>query len=90
VPDWYARPIEVSEPDNHFSGAISMSKGRIKKLFFKRGFGFIKSQRGYDIFFHHSVVIDRSFESLAVGQEVEFRPDATSVKGPRASAVTPV
>ncbi|HVX13724.1 MAG TPA: cold shock domain-containing protein [Pirellulales bacterium] len=67
-----------------------MSHGKIKKLFTKRGFGFIKVQHGYDIFFHHTVVVDRSFESLAVGQKVEYSFDTDSARGPRASLVTPL
>lgn len=66
-----------------------MSKGKIKKLIAKRGFGFIHSRQGADIFFHHSAVSDRMFDNLAVGQEVEFTLDPASSKGPRASFVNP-
>jgi cold shock CspA family protein len=64
--------------------------GKIKKLFTKRGFGFIKAQHGYDIFFHHTVVVDRSFDNLAIGQKVEYSSDPGAAKGPRATVVTPI
>jgi len=66
-----------------------MSKGKIKKLISKKGFGFIDSHQGADIFFHHSAVAERQFDNLAVGQEVEFTLDAASSKGPRAAFVNP-
>ncbi len=61
-----------------------MSQGTIKKLTDK-GFGFIEGERG-DIFFHHSSVIEGSFESLREGQQVEYE-EGRGPKGPRAENV---
>lgn len=68
-----------------------MPTGTIKKLVADKGFGFIKTQDGKDIFFHHSVVADHGFDNLAEGQQVEFTIDQGSDrgKGPRAGSVTP-
>jgi len=48
-----------------------MPKGTIKNVI-DRGFGFIKTQEGKEIFFHRSVLEGVEFAYLKVGQEVEF------------------
>ena len=48
-----------------------MAKGTIKRLM-DRGFGFIKTDDGTDIFFHRSELDGVEFNSLHEGQEVEF------------------
>jgi len=65
-----------------------MPQGTIKKLVLDRGFGFIDGERG-DMFFHCSEVQDVSFESLAVGQAVQYEV-GQGPKGPRATQVRPV
>ena len=68
-----------------------MAHGSIKKIVQDRGFGFIRPERGPDVFFHCSTVQGGAFESLAEGQEVDYELEdgATSRgKGPRASTVT--
>ena len=44
-----------------------MPQGTIKKLVTERGFGFIAGDSG-EIFFHHSALIDTTFEGLQEGQ----------------------
>ena len=70
-----------------------MPAGTIKKLVQDKGFGFIATNDGTDVFFHHSIVADRQFDSLEVGQQVEFTIDDSGAskggKGPRAATVTP-
>ncbi len=67
-----------------------MPQGVIKKIVSDRGFGFISADGG-DIFFHHSVVKDVSFDDLQEGQSVEYEVDddggSGRGKGPRASSV---
>lgn len=70
-----------------------MPTGTIKKLVHDKGFGFIQSSDGVDIFFHHSSVADQGFDNLQEGQKVEYSVDAggnPKGKGPRASAVKPL
>ena len=68
-----------------------MSSGKIKKLVQDRGFGFIQSDNGPDVFFHHSSVSDNRFDDLAIGQAVEYTVENDGGgKGPRAASVTPV
>ena len=64
-----------------------MAKGTIARLM-DRGFGFIKTDDGTDLFFHRSELDGVEFSSLREGQEVEFekgqgrdnRPAAVKVK----------
>ena len=59
-----------------------MELGTIKKMS-DRGFGFIKSSAGDEVFFHRSECQALAFEALSEGQAVAFDREA-SVKGPRA------
>lgn len=69
-----------------------MPAGTIKKLVQEKGFGFIATADGADVFFHHSIVADSQFDNLQVGQTVQFELDSQGNdkgKGPRAASVTP-
>jgi cold shock protein len=70
-----------------------MPAGTIKKIVQDKGFGFIATNDGTDVFFHHSTVSDQQFDNLEVGQQVEFTVDnsggSKGGKGPRAATVTP-
>lgn len=69
-----------------------MASGKIKKLVQDKGFGFIQTDSGEDVFFHHSSVANRGFDDLAEGQQVEYTiedGDNPKGKGPRAASVTP-
>ena len=48
-----------------------MARGTIAKLM-DRGFGFIKTDEGGDLFFHRNELEGVEFNSLSEGQEVEF------------------
>ncbi len=64
-----------------------MAKGTIRKLM-DRGFGFIKTEDGTDLFFHRNDLDGVEFNNLSQGQEVEFeksqgrndRPAAVKVR----------
>ncbi len=64
-----------------------MTKGNIRRLM-DRGYGFIKTEQGEDLFFHRSNTEGVEFDSLKEGQEVEFekgqgrdgRPQAVKVR----------
>lgn len=63
-----------------------MSVGKIKKLVQDKGFGFIQTDSGEDVFFHHSTVGDHGFDNLTEGQQVEYtieQGQAPKGKGPR-------
>jgi len=64
-----------------------MAKGTIARLM-DRGFGFIKTGEGGDLFFHRNELEGVEFNNLSEGQEVEFeksqgrdgRPAAVKVR----------
>ncbi len=62
-----------------------MAEGTIKRLTDK-GFGFIDSGAGEDMFFHHSSLDGVRFEELREGQRVSFT-EGQGPKGPRAENV---
>lgn len=64
-----------------------MAEGTIKKLTDK-GFGFIGTDGGDELFFHSSSVEGTSFEQLREGQKVSFS-EGRGPKGPRAENVNP-
>jgi CspA family cold shock protein len=62
-----------------------MAEGSIKRLT-DRGFGFIETASGNDLFFHTSALQGVTFEELRVGQRVEFT-EGRGPKGPCAESV---
>jgi CspA family cold shock protein len=63
-------------------------EGTIKRVIRDRGFGFIRSSDGQEIFFHRSSLQNLSFDGLREGESVEFEMERGE-KGPRATAVRP-
>ena len=49
-----------------------MPKGTIRRLIADRGFGFIQTAEGKDLFFHRSELEGVDYSSLREGQEVEY------------------
>ena len=62
-----------------------MTEGTIKRLTDK-GFGFISTSSGKDIFFHQSALVGVTIEELHQGQKVTFT-EGEGPKGPRAEEV---
>jgi CspA family cold shock protein len=60
-----------------------MENGTIKKLIRNRGFGFINSADGGEIFFHRNSLVDADFDALNEDQNVEYEIEKTP-KGPSA------
>ena len=58
-------------------------QGTIKRVIRDRGFGFIKSTEGQEIFFHRSGLQNINFDGLKEGENVEFEMERGD-KGPRA------
>jgi len=59
----------------------------ISALFPDRGYGFLTTSDGVDIYFHEHSVINYDFKHLKVGMEVHF-VEEQGEKGPQASTVT--
>jgi CspA family cold shock protein len=63
-----------------------MSRGKVKWFDTKKGFGFIQSEDGNDVFVHYTSIQTEGFKNLEQGQEVIF--DVTEgKKGPQAANV---
>jgi CspA family cold shock protein len=65
-----------------------MAEGTIKRKV-ARGFGFISTANGTELFFHSSAVDGTTFEALQEGQRVSYTEGAGH-KGPRAENVRPL
>ncbi|HEY7883727.1 MAG TPA: cold-shock protein [Cellvibrionaceae bacterium] len=66
---------------------MSRSSGVVKWFNEAKGFGFIESEGGQDVFVHYSAISGSGFKTLAEGQRVSFdvRPGQ---KGPQAENVS--
>ncbi len=61
-------------------------KGTVKWFNESKGYGFIKSPKGDEVFVHFSAIQAQGFRTLSEGEEVEFEVKE-SEKGPQASNV---
>lgn len=64
-----------------------MNKGKVKWFNSKKGYGFIQTENGDDVFVHYTNIEVEGFKSLLEGDEVTFDiqegqkgPQATNVK----------
>ena len=67
-------------------GGISMQKGKVKWFNAEKGYGFIESESGTDVFVHFSAIESDGFKTLDEGAEVEF-DIVDGAKGPQAANV---
>ena len=64
-----------------------MPLGKVKWFNDAKGYGFIETNEGKDIFVHYSAIQKDGFKTLAEGQEVTF-DIVDGAKGPQAANVT--
>ena len=64
-----------------------MTQGTVKWFNDQKGFGFITSDDGRDVFVHHTAINAQGFKTLAEGAEDQFENEK-GAKGPRAIRVT--
>ncbi len=62
-------------------------RGKVKWFNDRKGYGFITTDAGTDVFVHHTAIQAEGYRTLAEGQEVEFEVE-TGPKGEQASKVT--
>jgi CspA family cold shock protein len=63
-----------------------MQRGTVKWFDSKKGFGFITSDEGTDVFVHYSKIDKPNFKTLDEGEAVEFSV-IEGAKGPQAEDV---
>ncbi len=66
-----------------------MTNGTVKWFNSEKGFGFIQTEEGTDVFVHFSQINKEGFKTLEEGEAVTFRV-VEGTKGPQAEDVTPV
>ncbi len=63
-----------------------MAEGSVKWFNDSKGYGFIESDSGHDVFVHHSAILGEGFRTLSEGQRVSF-VEEKGAKGPQATQV---
>ena len=66
---------------------MAQRQGTVKWFNEQKGFGFITTDKGEDLFVHHSGINSQGFKTLPEGAEVSFDSERGD-KGPRAVNVT--
>jgi len=80
-------PYQKSSEGNKHSRRIkSMTEGRVKWFNDSKGYGFIETDSGHDVFVHHSSIQGEGFKSLSEGERVSF-DEERGAKGPQATNV---
>ena len=64
-----------------------MQEGKVKWFNDAKGYGFIETAEGKDIFVHYTAIQKDGFKTLAEGQAVQF-DIVDGAKGPQAANVT--
>ncbi|MBU4343248.1 MAG: cold-shock protein [Candidatus Omnitrophica bacterium] len=64
-----------------------MAKGKVKWFSNQKGYGFIASESGKDVFVHHTAIQGDGYKTLEEGQDVEFEVEQ-GPKGEQATNVT--
>ncbi len=64
-----------------------MDNGKVKWFSNQKGYGFIQTDDGKDIFVHFSAIQSEGFKTLTQGQDVEFEI-SDGPKGPQAANVS--
>jgi CspA family cold shock protein len=63
-----------------------MAEGRVKWFNEAKGYGFIQTDSGHDVFVHYSSIVGEGFKSLKEGERVSFTEEE-GTKGPQAAQV---
>jgi CspA family cold shock protein len=61
-------------------------KGSVKMFNKEKGYGFIRTEDGKDVFFHHSSILMDGYKTAETGDPVEFEVE-DSDRGPRAKNI---
>ena len=65
--------------------------GTVARISERKGYGFITTSDGLDVYFHENSVVDGKFSDLETGSEVRLViAEGEGVEGPQASTVKPI
>ncbi len=78
--------IWTAEFNKVLGGCLWMSQGTVKWFNDSKGYGFITTDEGKDVFVHFSAIVGDGFKTLAEGQKVSFDV-VDGEKGPQAANV---
>jgi len=67
-------------------GGFNMERGTVKWFNAEKGYGFIESDSGSDVFVHYSAIQGEGYKTLEEGQQVEFEV-VQGNRGPQAEHV---
>ncbi len=70
-------------------GGFTLAQGTVKWFNETKGYGFITTDEGKDVFVHYSAILGDGFKTLAEGQKVSFEV-TQGQKGPQAVNVTKI
>ena len=70
----------------HFSFRDPVMTGKVKWFDAAKGFGFIQTEEGKDVFVHYTGIVKEGFKRLDENQEVEFEI-TEGKRGPQATNV---
>lgn len=68
---------------------LCFMQGKVKWFNAEKGYGFIETEQGGDVFVHFSAIQQEGFKTLDEGQEVEF-DIVEGARGPQAANVTKI
>ena len=68
---------------------VGVQKGPVKWFDESKGYGFISTEEGDDVFVHHNAIVGDVYKSLHEGDKVEFEVEQEA-KGPQATEVSRV
>jgi CspA family cold shock protein len=69
------------------NAGVALAEGKVKWFNEKKGFGFIESDEGGDVFVHYTAIQGSGFRTLYEGQRIRFDVEKGN-KGPSAVNVT--
>lgn len=81
---------QLQDKDRKIDGEVKLHEappqGKIARIFYYEGYGFIETPDGGEVYFHRNSVADADFEKLEAGQQVRFT-EVIGEEGPQASVV---
>ena len=72
-----ARPADFSRDGGAGSEEVEMLRGKVKWFNASKGFGFLETEGGKDVFVHFSAILGDGYKKLDDGDNVEFETQET-------------